>query len=57
VDVRSVETDAEAFRLAHMVDDVGDLLEFIAEAGALACRCFERDLRLHLRQHRVHGVE
>ena len=57
VDVRGVEANAEAFRFAHVVDDVGDLLELVAEARALAGGRLERDLRFHFRQDGVHGVD
>ena len=52
-DVRGIETDAEPFRLAHVLDDVRDLLEAVAETRALAGGRLERDLAFSiLRQAR-----
>src|SRR5437867_4212790 len=47
--VRGVEADAEPFRLAHVRQNVGEMVEGMTERGALTRGCFERDARLHLR--------
>ena len=55
--MRRVETNAEAFRLAHVGNDVRDLFEAIAETRALAGGRFERDFRFRLWQDGVHRVD
>src|ERR1700730_4258882 len=45
--VRRVEANAETLGLADVVDDVSDLLKFMAQTGALSGRRFERDFRFH----------
>ena len=42
-----IKTNTEALRLAHVCDDVGDLLETVSETGALAGCGLECDSGLH----------
>src|SRR5207244_2089641 len=55
--VRSVETNAEAFRLARVFNDVGDLFETMPETRTLPGRCFERDPRFHFRNSAKHAID
>ena len=55
--MRGIEANAEPFRLAHVLDDVREMLEAMAETRTLTGGRFERDLRFHFRQNRMHGVD
>src|SRR4051812_5975861 len=52
-----VETNAEPFRLADVLDDGGEMVELISETRALSRRGLERDLRFHFRNHRPDRVD
>src|SRR6266516_6588611 len=39
--MRGVEANTQAFRLAHAADDVCKLLEFVSQACSLACSCLQ----------------
>ena len=56
-DMRGIETNTKPFRLAHVVDDVGDLFESLAETRSLTGRRFERDPGFHFRNIREHAVD
>ena len=49
--VSGIEANAEPFGLPHLVKDLRDLFEAMAEARALASRGFERDFCFQLWNH------
>src|SRR6266571_3921261 len=56
-DVRGIETNTEPLRLAHVFDEVSDLLEPVTETRTLPSRCLQRDPRFHLWNFAKHAVD
>ena len=55
--VRGVETNTKSLRLAHILDDVSDLLESVAQTRALAGGRFDRDARLQFWDFSKHAID
>ncbi len=56
-DVRGIEADAKPLGLAHIRDNVGELLEGVAETRPLPGRRFQGDACFHLRNARKNLVD
>lgn len=56
-DMRRIETNAEPLRLAHVLDDVRELLKLITQARALTRGRLERDPGFRLREQGMDGVD
>jgi len=56
-DVSGVQTNAKAFRLGHVLNEIGDLLESVAETGTLSGRRFQGDARFNLRNFPQHAID
>src|ERR1700731_1875253 len=55
--VRGVEANAQTFRLAHVSQDVGDLLKGVAKTGSLARSRFQGNACLHFWDDGKHLID